>query len=135
MGYTHYWDNDGFTEKQWTLARYRMRRIIAHSDVDVRSEYDDSRAPAITDSDIHFNGVGDDGHETFFVAKEGGSEFCKTARKPYDEIVVAALGMLSNLNPNFRWMSDGDPEDHVDGKLLCDKALGGSQWMDPEPSR
>ena len=132
MGYTHTWNSDGFTDEQWMLARYRMRRIIAHSNVDVQYEDDDVRPPLIDATVIRFNGVEEDGHETFLITKDGGAEFCKTARKPYDEIVVAALGMLGELNPTFRWRSDGDPADHVDGKALHDKALP-SDWKLPEP--
>ena len=51
-------------------------------------------------------------HESFalipFSNDEDEFNFCKTARKPYDKLVVASLFRLGYLFPNdFHWASDG----------------------------
>lgn len=51
-------------------------------------------------------------HENLVVAPFNGDDefsFCKTARKPYDKLVVAILFHLGYLFPNsFHWASDGN---------------------------
>jgi len=76
----------------------------------------------VSDYQIRFNGVGNDGHETFILKKSSiGSElpllesdqfnFCKTARKPYDLAVGLVLLVAKNHSPNsIRVSSDGDWE-------------------------
>jgi len=120
MGYTHYWQNPGFTQDEWTEVRKFAKRIVAETDVPIQFEDDIATAPQIDNEVIRFNGVGDAAHETFYLAKQPSSsfQFCKTARKPYDEVVVAMLIMLSTVNPIFSWSSDGQPADHVDGLSL-----------------
>ncbi|EKA95897.1 MULTISPECIES: hypothetical protein [Enterobacterales] len=59
------------------------------------------------------NAADDMNHETFIVQREIPVEdywdFCKTAYKPYDVFVVAALLLLYNLCPGyFSVSSDGD---------------------------
>jgi hypothetical protein len=124
MGYTHTWQHTGFTKEQWSIVRKQAARIIAASDVPVKLEYDDSRGPILSTSRIQFNGVLGDGYETFHVERERSDGFCKTGRQPYDEIVVAMLGMLADNNPEFGWRSDGDVNDHGDGIDLYNKVFG-----------
>jgi hypothetical protein len=124
MGYTHSWDHSGFNTKQWSAASKRAARIIQASDVPVQFESDDPAPPEISTTEIRFNGVDCDGYETFAVERGRSSGFCKTAREPYDEIVVAILGMLADVNPEFGWTSDGDNEDHAAGAALYIKSLG-----------
>jgi len=119
MGYSHYWNETPFSDKQWARVKLLAQRIIDSSDVPVQFEDDVSDPPEISDERIRFNGVGEDGHETFLVSKNGtGRGFCKTARNPYDEIVVAILMMLHGVNKKFTWSSDGDSSEHADGKKL-----------------
>jgi hypothetical protein len=69
---------------------------------------------------IRFNGIRDDGHETFVFfnkkvqcaeARKWGSNtgfaFCKTARKPYDIVVCEVLLVLKRFMPNLDVGSDG----------------------------
>jgi hypothetical protein len=125
MGYTHYWKTGTeFTAEQWKQVMKLTREIIQLSSVDVHKEYDDPEAPVITKTLIRFNGVDEDGHETFWV--EPGKvdfAFCKTARKPYDEIVVACLMMMEDINRGFSWSSDGDAEDHREGLALYNAVM------------
>jgi hypothetical protein len=124
MGYTHYWDNPGFTDEQWKAARLHAAKILPASSIPVQFEYDDDQLPLFNDNLIRFNGVEGDGHETFYLEKTPSRSFgfCKTAQKPYDEIVVAMLVMLSEVNLKFTWSSDGDAADHVDGIELFQRA-------------
>lgn len=125
MGYTHYWDNAGFTPHQWKEACTNAKLIIRASDVPVQWEYDDNRKPEISRRCIRFNGVDGDGHETFYIDRQRSSGFCKTAREPYDEIVVAILIMLVKVSEEFGWTSDGSGPDFADGIALYERAMDG----------
>jgi hypothetical protein len=95
MGYTHY-----FTQKR-NLKVGEMQAIVAAAEkiikastVELAWEYDEpAKPPELTKDLIRFNGVGEDGHETFWLPRKrevqdyqtGDSKgflFCKTARKP-----------------------------------------------------
>jgi len=63
-------------------------------------------------------------YETFMIhrgSKE--SDFCKTARKPYDVVVVASLAVAHKLGIITEWNSDGDKEsgDFDDAMALLNK--------------
>jgi hypothetical protein len=68
----------------------------------VQYEWNDTKEPLVTDTVVQFNGVGDNGHETFYFdiadtykASDGQHfAFCKTARKPYDVVVMKVLIVL-----------------------------------------
>lgn len=53
------------------------------------------------------------GHETFYLTREGrGFSFCKTARKPYDWLVVAALLLVEKHCPGcYEIDSDGNAKE------------------------
>lgn len=128
MGYTHYWDCP--QTKTLPLAlQEACKRIIktARSKyfIQVQWEDDTPRAPEITGDVIRFNGVGEDGHETFYFENHAGG-FCKTARKDYDAVVVACLIAAKQYITGFEWRSDGDPEEHADGVRLYNEANGAS---------
>lgn len=120
MGYTHYWETPqhGFSEREWEyIANIAAAAIedAKRGDIAVAYEFDEPhRAPVIGSSTIHFNGIGEEGHETFYIAREGQKwEFCKTARKPYDVVVCAVLLALRDMGADVS--SDGDidgGEDH-----------------------
>jgi hypothetical protein len=82
------------------------------------------RKPEVSKDLIRFNGLGEDGHETFLVLRdEGGFAFCKTVRKPYDALVVATLALMNHYAPGaWRYKSDGDPEDWEEGLQLASDA-------------
>jgi len=51
--------------------------------------------PTFEENRIMFNGVEDDSHESAYVNKNGSEfGFCKTARKPYDSVVVAFYKLI-----------------------------------------
>jgi hypothetical protein len=129
MGYTHYWTfyrskltpealENGFYRasqhvkacKKYLPPWIKIRVGLGHGN------------PKIYDKEIWFNGDAKSGadHETFHIPqfvddlqqywKDEG--FCKTARKPYDILVVCSLLALAREFPEvFYWSSDGDEHD------------------------
>ena len=119
MGYTHY-----FKELKRELHEEELNiinKIIKESGVLIRGGSGDSDStPSVLKYMIRLNGdeVDDQGHETFQIgAGDTKFNFCKTARKPYDVVVVAICIYLKSLGI-FSWSSDGGPEDHKEGQEL-----------------
>ena len=122
MGYTQYWHNtptvhdDCVKHIKRILNDGKRKGIIAF-------ESDSEKPPFVTIDQVRFNGVGEDGHETFhliFGSEE--YEFCKTAQKPYDVYVVAVLAAIEYWY-GFNWTSDGNRLDFYDGIHLMMKKL------------
>ena len=143
MGYTHYWRQlRDFTETEWQELT-RLTKLITTD-----GRWCDQRKGEVSLSDeefnidgeeIRFNGVGEDGHETFLITKkkrakmdyeeqeaydkQGAFEFCKTAHKPYDKYVVAVLCAIYNMKikldeekpPVLYIRSDGNTKDWTEG--------------------
>ncbi len=83
------------------------------------------KKPVVDDEMIHFNGVGEDGHETFVVmrARDSDFSFCKTAQKPYDAIVTAVLCLAYTIAPGvLKISSDGRSEEWATGLALAKAA-------------
>jgi len=132
MGYTHYWSHkEDFSPSEWQTIRLKTRALLHYTKAAIRLEFDSHLAALVDEHEIIFNGVGDDGHETFHVTRLRRSlmsheqeingarfGFCKTACKPYDEVVLAILMYMSDRFPRkFEISSDGDI-----GKTDGDKA-------------
>lgn len=151
MGYTHYFYSK-LNKEQIISAMDDIEKIIQNgTDEDGRIEGGKIGNPASFDKKkdlpicnreegvINFNGdvnleLGVEhywnselNHENLVVAPFTGGDddfnFCKTARKPYDKLVVATLFHLGYLFPNdFHWASDGnlieDIEIDEDGDYL-----------------
>lgn len=86
-----------------------------HDGIALAFEEDVPEQPEVSDTQIRFNGVGNDGHETFILRKKIDKEdqfnFCKTAHKPYDTAVGLVLLIAKKHSPNsIRVSSDGDWE-------------------------
>lgn len=127
MGYTHYWHvAKDINDSQWQTFTDFVRDAIKADGTPVAREYDDPASPpAITDELVAFNGIGADGHETFFVDRaQSGFSFCKTARKPYDTLVVACCIAGKDSGVFKYWSSDGDDEDHEAGRELFERVSG-----------
>ena len=143
MGYTHYWRQQrDFTETEWQELTRLTKLITADGrGVLARHPYDDHTL-TINDESIYFNGIGDEGHETFCITKkkrakmdyeeqeaydkQGAFDFCKTAQKPYDKYVVAVLcavhrvaqkqGLLGDyMQSMMKITSDGNTKDWTEG--------------------
>lgn len=158
MGYTHYWrQTRDFTDDEWLKLRQgagqvvsalRNAKALRERDIpavpfDIPLAYEDDepdRPPVVSLDEIRFNGVGEDGHETFYLTRrkpekrefdrlyetEGAFDFCKTARKPYDAAVVAVLTIAHTVAPGVLTLSsDGTPEEWVDGHRLAELA---TEW-------
>jgi len=69
--------------------------------------------PEITKDCICLNGDESKGEdfETMHIAPNGVGEYCKTAMKPYDEVVVAILIAGKSLGILDDWGSDGEKAD------------------------
>ena len=163
MGYTHYWNQySDFTDEEWDFAReffHKGLELLAGSsefattaqEWDVKSVvirgWDGIREPEFTDERVSFNGDRSQGldHESFVVQKIHSGyqwnptqrfDFCKTARKPYDVLVVAMLMMFHEMNPWFEWSSDGGDQHRpeMDGgrRLYCAILDALSPWPCPE---
>lgn len=109
MGYTHYFHGTGEQEidsKALVLIKSLLKE--GYDKKIIQKEYDNDSEPVVTDKLIQFNGIGDDGHETFdFDISQTGFKFCKTAFKQYDYYVTRVLLILKYYH-NIELSSDGD---------------------------
>lgn len=134
MGYTHNWKQSrAFTDREWltlsSVAQALAANLpeVSHSAGGFYSEHPlrisdfEVSAPGLIDSAIVFNGAGpegtDLGHETFVLKQQpDGFAFCKTARKPYDLLVVAVLRAAYLIAPDaIELGGDGDSDDLAPG--------------------
>jgi len=132
LGYTHYWQNKPSFSKHSPAWKKFIKDaedilLINESLQLVRAEFDrQEMIPEVGENRIKFNGIGEDGHETFIINRRDDSdfEFCKTAGKPYDKIVTAilALGKHHLVIPEIS--SDGDADDWNEGVDYASKVLG-----------
>ena len=124
MGYTHYWRlNDGkkINSKKLKQAIGVMGKIVKDQDK-ILASWDGIGKPIVTEKEINFNGKKDFSHENFriFMNWDGDFDFCKTARKPYDIVVVACLSVLKYyLGDSVRVSSDGEGEELKEGLELA----------------
>jgi len=126
MGYTHYWSRDKaeIPLPLWRKAIAKIRPILEQN-AEILEDVE------VTDSVVFFNGQ----CETFVmprIATPGCDEtrtlgnmgdFCKTAERDYDPVVVACLVILTSTLKGtpvgFTWASDGKwPKDHESGLKL-----------------
>ena len=122
MGYTHYWrPTRDLTEDEWDNIRQVAKRILKDNHgVILDNEPTDSQNLSITYDSILCNGIGDDGHETFYLTRKmrNDFEFCKTAQKPYDKYIVAMLIAVAQITDSITVSSDGDQSDWLEGLQL-----------------
>lgn len=132
MGYTHYFTTTREIEREtWNEFVSEFRRLLDTTAVDIAG-WDGSGSPEITDEVIRFNGLDgeyDLSHETFTLhrnpATADGFNFCKTARKPYDEVVTAGL-ILAKIffGDAISIGSDGSWYDWEEGRNLYHRTFG-----------
>lgn len=112
MGYTHYWTDFGGADTLPTEAVRLIKQVTdqAYRQGLIQREHDDSRPPRVAAQEVRFNGVGEEGHETFRYSTSPGDEigFCKTARKPYDAVVMRVLLILGYYREGLTIRSDGE---------------------------
>lgn len=140
IGYTHYtYRPEKLDKDKFIQAAVDCAKICKAINAPICHEYDDEDSPAIfSPSVIWFNGIGDDGHETFVIEQsltlgehdhkdEQGRyfSFCKTARKPYDTAVVACLIILHHyFGDEIVIRSDGRPKEWEEGLQAVKDYLG-----------
>ena len=136
MGYTHYWNFKPTDLKDWEAKIADCDKIIAACKDRFALDLDGSN-----ETRIWLNGSGDDAHETFDMPRtlaevqsrvdnapdyrsDGmeGFDFCKTARKPYDDVVVACLCVMAETGLDVS--SDGYRREWEDGRKLAQEVLG-----------
>jgi hypothetical protein len=137
MGYTHYWYQDPKLDAdKFAAASLDIAKVIEKSEASLAGNMGDAgTTPNIGPEIIALNGVEDEAHETFMIeptAKKQEWEsdedpkvfsFCKTARKPYDEVVTASLAVLKHhLGDALRVSSDGDFDEWSEGLALAKAA-------------
>lgn len=132
MGYTHYFEQKrDCPAKAWELISSDFGKILGDRDARglIQREYDNPAPPEVGPR-IRFNGIGEAGHETMLVSrkkpKDESFQFCKTAYKPYDAVVVALLLVMFHHTKSDVWDigSDGDWDEWVNGRELYARVLG-----------
>ena len=130
MGYTHYWKPKTKTcsENLYLTALEDIRKIVKSKITILANGFGESNTEPELEKGVRFNGIEDDSHETFSLPenfkKFDDFNFCKTARKDYDVVVVACLTVLHNyLGDKIKISSDGDREELEDGKNLAASIL------------
>ena len=131
MGYTHYWKNKPSFSKHSVAWNNFIKDaedilLVTESLQLVRAEFDQlDMIPEVGENRIKFNGIGEDGHETFIINREDDEdfEFCKTARKPYDKIVTAILALAKHHLVIPSISSDGTSDDWDEGVDYASKIL------------
>ena len=127
MGYTHCWNCAGRNEKcfgdfsQACAKAFNIFEKRGGAPIAFESDEPD-RPPVFSNDHVRFNGVGDDGHETFYIDMYGAPGFCKTGQKPYDTLVVACLCLFEHFT-GARVSSDGCAEDWYDGLAIARKVV------------
>jgi hypothetical protein len=120
MGYTHYWEFHAERLPAEAVALVSEILERAYAEHIVQLEHDDPQPPLVSDELIRFNGLGDDGHETFYLSVHDTYRtsdgrpfaFCKTALKPYDKVVMKVLIILKHyLGEKLKVTSDGGFDD------------------------
>lgn len=123
MGYTHYFTTkDTLNPEKFKQFSNDVQKIINATTIPLAYEYDaPNDKPLINHETIRFNGINDDGHETFLLERDNiGFEFCKTAYKPYDIVVTAVLSLAKYYyGDDIDVSSDGDYDDWHDGVELA----------------
>ncbi len=118
MGYTHYW----YTKKEipadkWGEFINDCKELLDSDAAEgIVWSKKDKIFPYLTDEDCNFDGIGDNGHETFAMSRNRGRQesdgenfdCCKTAHKPYDKYVVDVLILAEkHFGDLIRVKSDG----------------------------
>ncbi len=144
MGYTHYWELKKDSPKLSKGCMEDINKVMKEYKNIIQYEEDNKKKPIITNTLIRFNGIGEDGHETFYFEtppkedkhsgfrKDGFQfNFCKTARKPYDIVVCKLLLILkAELQDNMKLSSDGFSNCEVSFDGEWNKAIWDIKQMD-----
>lgn len=127
MGYTHYWSWKKRPSAAKLQAAIRdIAKVVRSAASGFLAGGNGEGKPLVTPTEVAFNGSSGDSYETFAFPgdfPEGtddssdGFNFTKTARRPYDAFVTAALIVVRQHFDTdvLEIRSDGDPEEWIDG--------------------
>lgn len=140
MGYTHYWSFKARpkglakqTEETYQLAVRQCQKLIRSYNKDLKA-IDNKHPNRLSGFSAHtkrleyngleVNGTQDLSHEKFYLrehySQNESFNFCKTASKPYDIVVVACLVILKHyLSELIEVSSDGESKDWSSGLMLA----------------
>ena len=106
MGFTRYWDFEKLDEEKFKDFSSTCQILIDVINIPLEDVI-------INERQVRFNGVDEDGHETFnFNLDKSGLNFCKTNIKPYDEVVCGCLYIAKLIFDDcVRVNQDCDPSD------------------------
>ena len=123
MGYSHYWNiPQKIPEKEFRELQVTALQIVNTAAMDFNIIADIEVGTHGHDLFIVVRGINSDDHEPFFLEPSAYKfNFCKTARKPYDTIVVAILAYAEGRKL-LTWSSDGDSDDHAKGFDLLNRS-------------
>ena len=136
MGYTHYWDFKNINRKEieetYQNALSQCEKIVQGYNLHMklidfrhpnRLSGFTAHSPTGKYKGLKVNGTRDLAHEHFILRETyslNERDFCKTARKPYDVVVVACLIVLKHyLEDYISVESDGNVSDWYDGLNLA----------------
>ena len=106
MGYTHYFQQiEELPKDKWNSFIKEVKTTLDNGQTTIKFDYNSNKPPQIDEEEVRFNGIGNNGHETFYLSrvqfprynridKTKYFNFCKTARKPYDKYVVKVLILM-----------------------------------------
>lgn len=138
MGYTNYWKpkkfdsvDRGFMADAEKIIDYAILSegvVLTNGDEETLIG---SGKEAFDNGEIIFNGYGEDAHEGFCLSFDGKWAFCKTAHKPYDQVVKAVLILAEKyglLEGPFAFDGDRREKEYKAGKRLLENALHYQNW-------
>ncbi len=108
--YSHYWEHPGFDDQQWSKLKKAAKAIFQKAikkGVALAGPSGDGK-PEISGYSIALNGKRPDQYDEF-VLRKGPQEFeyTKTAKRPYDGVVVSLLAAAKKIHSEFKPSSDG----------------------------
>lgn len=106
MGFTRYWEFERLDSEKFKDFSSICQILIDNINISLEDV-------TVNDTRVRFNGVDEDGHETFnFSLDKDGFNFCKTASKPYDDVVCGCLYIAKLIfGDSIRLNQDCDPSD------------------------
>jgi len=124
MGYTHYFTNKQQLDSERFAAFIKDAAllIVGKNDI-IAGPLGEDNAICTHDS-IAINGIGDDSHEDFTLNVNEGFKCCKTALKPYDEIVTAILLLFDDhFGDQIQIGTDGEADEWIIGAAFYSKTF------------
>lgn len=142
MGHTHYWRSknsgpipEAIRCRIATRAALALQICEDEHDIKVALEYDTpDHRPTINRTAVRFNGLGEQGYETFCLDLMELRDFhgCKTAHKAYDLAVMAVLWILRDEAGEYVEVSSdarmGVPEHDLERFIAPYNTDGPDEW-------